>query len=425
MATGGSHIGSGNGNRGKPYGLILLLAFGAALLGVMVLHKIRERRIFNLLVEEKDQELISLQLLLQPFSSSSHGKPTDFRGQFCSPPSFFVVLDPMWIRLRCLILAKVLIPTLATSFLLLLIQKERERSKEMKRKTEEMKAKIYSLRTQKMELDRRLLEMRSTIGSMKDEQKIMESALEERQSEIKMLRETSKGAGKETLQMLRYGQSAQMIHRNPPVNTTVTSNMINQDQIEAGKSEEEVLLQEYENYGDGLDSSRGNEVNNDQVYKSGSSQEKGTSGAGEENNASNATGTNVSRNGRVSKIVDADNDEKSMDGEEHKVTGDGKPGARKCSGGRRVGGERGEIGGRNRLLELRNHENNGAEKMRSSKFPTDGKAEETRKAMDSSDGKTMEHQNDEDSKDLQNKPGKDGTDHRMSEVHKTLKTASG
>ncbi|KAJ6433390.1 hypothetical protein OIU84_017146 [Salix udensis] len=75
----------------------------------------------------------------------------------------------------------------------------------------------------------------------------------------------------------------------------------------------------------------------------------------------------------------------------------------------------------NRLLELRNHENNGAEKMRSSKFPTDGKAEETRKAVDSSDGKTMEHQNDEDSKDLRNKTGKDGTDHRMSEVHKTLK----
>ncbi|KAJ6360968.1 hypothetical protein OIU77_004904 [Salix suchowensis] len=58
-----------------------------------------------------------------------------------------------------------------------------------------------------MELDRRLLEMRSTIGSMKDEQKIMESALEERQSEIKMLRETSKGAGKETLQMVALRES--------------------------------------------------------------------------------------------------------------------------------------------------------------------------------------------------------------------------
>ncbi|KAJ6383415.1 hypothetical protein OIU78_026823 [Salix suchowensis] len=419
MAAGGSHIGSGNGNRGKPYGLILLLAFGAALLGVMVLHKLRERRIFNLLVEEKDQELISLQLLLQ---------------------------------------------------------KERERSKEMKRKTEEMKAKIYSLRTQKMELDRRLLEMRSTIGSMKDEQKIMESALEERQSEIKMLRETSKGAGKETLQMVALRESLKqkeaeiedLKRRLDEYPAKIWS-----DQIEAGKSEEEVLLQEYENYGDGLNSSMGNVgqttsmgdaatvenasgsklagVNNDQVYKSGSSREKGTSGAGEENNASNATGTNLSRNGRVSKIVDADNDEKSMDGEEHKVTGDGKPGLKNVQeaegdqetfrGGvklevmdksrnkrkekhlhdRRVGGERGEIGGKNRLLELRNHENNGAEKMRSSKFPTDGKAEETRKAVDSSDGKTMEHQNDEDSKDLRNKPGKDGTDHRMSEVHKTLK----
>ncbi|KAJ6693338.1 hypothetical protein OIU85_004136 [Salix viminalis] len=178
-----------------------------------------------------------------------------------------------------------------------------------------MKAKIYSLRTQKMELDRRLLEMQSTIGSMKDEQKIMESALEERQSEIKMLRETSKGAGKETLQMVALRESLKqkeaetedLKHRldeypakiwsvstddpsHPPVNTTVTSNMINQDQIEAGKSEEEVLLQEYENYGDGLNSSRGNGGQ--------------TSGAGEENNASNATGTNVSRNGRVSKIVD-------------------------------------------------------------------------------------------------------------------------
>jgi hypothetical protein len=65
MAAGGAHKGNGNGNRGRPYGLMLLLAFGAALLGVMVLHKFRERRIFNLLVKEKDRELMSLQLILQ------------------------------------------------------------------------------------------------------------------------------------------------------------------------------------------------------------------------------------------------------------------------------------------------------------------------------------------------------------------------
>lgn len=64
---GGSHRGvsNGNNNRGKPYGLMLLLAFGAALLGVMLIHKLRERRIFNLLVKEKDQQLNSLHFLLQ------------------------------------------------------------------------------------------------------------------------------------------------------------------------------------------------------------------------------------------------------------------------------------------------------------------------------------------------------------------------
>ncbi|WCJ30649.1 hypothetical protein M5689_012195 [Euphorbia peplus] len=126
----GLQKGNSNGNRGanKPYGLMLLLAFGAALLGVMMIHKLRERRIFNLLVKEKDHQLISLQLLLQ---------------------------------------------------------KEREYTKEMKRKAEEMKTKIYSLRNQNMEADRRILEMQSTIRSLKDERKILESALEERQNKIK------------------------------------------------------------------------------------------------------------------------------------------------------------------------------------------------------------------------------------------------
>ncbi|XWS54231.1 hypothetical protein CRYUN_Cryun10bG0072500 [Craigia yunnanensis] len=148
MTMGGgiiSHKGNGNGNRGRPYGLMLLLAFGAALLGVMALHKLRERRIFNLLVEEKSRQLISLQLLLQ---------------------------------------------------------KEREYIKEMKRKAEETKTKIYSLRSQKMELDRRLLEMQSTIDSLKDEQKTMESELEEKQNEIKLLRDNDMESGNENPQVI-------------------------------------------------------------------------------------------------------------------------------------------------------------------------------------------------------------------------------
>ncbi|KAF5741485.1 protein hook [Tripterygium wilfordii] len=73
----------GGGKRGRPYGLMLLVAFGAALLGVMVLHKLRERRIFNLLVIEKDRQLFSLQLLLQcgkdlPFAYTIHSSCEQF-----------------------------------------------------------------------------------------------------------------------------------------------------------------------------------------------------------------------------------------------------------------------------------------------------------------------------------------------------------
>ncbi|KAF5481207.1 hypothetical protein F2P56_001876 [Juglans regia] len=195
MAMGGSYKGNGSscGHRGRPYGLMLLLAFGAALLGVMVLHKLRERRIFNLLLKEKDRDLISLQLLLQ---------------------------------------------------------KEINHSKEMKRKNEEMKAKIYSLRTQKMELDRRILEKQSTIGSLKDEQKAMESALEEKQNEIKMLRVKEIDPGKENPHVIALMESLKqkeaeiedLKHRleypvkvwslsaddpsNPPVNSTMNGSRV-------------------------------------------------------------------------------------------------------------------------------------------------------------------------------------------------------
>lgn len=68
------NTGGGGSGRGRSYGLMLILAFGAAVLGVMVIHKLRDRRIFNLLVKEKDRQLISLQLLLQvsPPLSSLH-----------------------------------------------------------------------------------------------------------------------------------------------------------------------------------------------------------------------------------------------------------------------------------------------------------------------------------------------------------------
>ena len=82
------------------------------------------------------------------------------------------------------------------------MQKEREYTKEMKRKAEETKAKIYSLRNQKMELDHRLLEMKSIIDSLKDEQKTMESELEEKLNEIKLLRDKNMDSGDENSQVI-------------------------------------------------------------------------------------------------------------------------------------------------------------------------------------------------------------------------------
>ncbi|KAF9661792.1 hypothetical protein SADUNF_Sadunf19G0105500 [Salix dunnii] len=442
MAAGGGHKGIGNGNRGRPYGLMLVLAFGAALLGVMVLHKFRERRIFNLLIKEKDRELMSLQLILQ---------------------------------------------------------KERERSKEMKRKTEEMKVKIYTLRTQKMELDRRQLEMQSTIDSIKDEQKIMESSLEEKQNEIKMLREMSIDAEKGDLQMadlignlkqkeaeienlkhhLEYPAKKWSVSTDdpssPPINMTVYSNMVNKGSIQVEKSkEEEVQLHETANDGNGLDPTRGNGGNStstdlekhgdtaivenasesrvgiadsrevseeeesqklegsrngssigidkDQEYENENSQGKRASGAVEENNTSNSTETIVSRIGRASETADARNDEKSRDREEHELNLDGQPGLGNFQGAEdhqenfrggvksemvdksrsrrqkryhsvsRVRGKRGTVAARSRQLEKRNHGNYFAEKMRNRKFPSDDQdrliyREEGRTSID---GKTEE-----------------------------------
>ncbi|CAL0303918.1 unnamed protein product [Lupinus luteus] len=142
----GLHSSSGGSQRGRPFVLLLLIIFGAALLGVMVLHKLRERRIYNLIVKDKDRQLLALHLL---------------------------------------------------------IQKERDRTKELRRKNEEMKGKIYTLRSQKMELDRKVLEMQSTMDSLKDEQKVMESAFEETQNELKIMQQKGIGLGGSETKALR------------------------------------------------------------------------------------------------------------------------------------------------------------------------------------------------------------------------------
>ena len=58
----------GNNNNTKklpPYLLLVLLAIGAAAVSVGILHKMRERRVLGVLLQERDQQLLSFQVLLE------------------------------------------------------------------------------------------------------------------------------------------------------------------------------------------------------------------------------------------------------------------------------------------------------------------------------------------------------------------------
>ena len=193
--------------------MMIVVAFGAALLGVLILHKLRERRIYSLIVKQKDRDFYSLHLLLQAillFFSLLHANHyvslspchhTPRVHQYCPFSYFsdnlfhcnasFLVIKRFhcYTRIRNNNLIHMGTQNLLIWVLSLLSpQKEREYYQEVKRKNDEMKAKIYTLRTQKMELDRRVLELQSTIDSLKDELKTMEVAFEEKQNEIKELR---------------------------------------------------------------------------------------------------------------------------------------------------------------------------------------------------------------------------------------------
>ncbi|KAG9452745.1 hypothetical protein H6P81_005649 [Aristolochia fimbriata] len=138
---------SSSSNRGRAYGMMLLLAFGAAVFGVLILHKLRERRLLNLLIKDKDRDILTLQLLLQ---------------------------------------------------------KERDVSKGARAKIEEMKVKTVTLRNQKAELTNRLEQMQTIMVSLRQEIKSLEAALEEKENKIKFLEVREKNQPKEDLQALKY-----------------------------------------------------------------------------------------------------------------------------------------------------------------------------------------------------------------------------
>lgn len=246
----------------------------------------------------------------------------------------------------------------------------------MKRKTEEMKAKMYSLSAQAMESNRRIVEMQSTIDSLKDEQKIMESALEEKQKEIKLQRETNIDPEKENQQMIalmeslkqketeiedlkrRYENPTKILSvstddpSNPQTNLNETPNYSNgensltgnrsddtsttlvnsentarlENRIESkavivDRREESIeQLTTVENSAEGLRNEGAVDVSHGN--SKGNSQDNGVSVAGQENNIANATEGIASLVGKVSQVENTDNDMKLADEEKHKVARD-------------------------------------------------------------------------------------------------------
>ncbi|VFQ61787.1 unnamed protein product [Cuscuta campestris] len=152
---GGGHGGGGGagGSRaGRSYAMVLMVAFGAAIVGVMILYKFRERRIFNLVLRDKDTQLLSLHLLLQ---------------------------------------------------------KEKENAKDAKRQMDDLKAKMHKLRGKKADLEARIMEMESTISSLREEQKTISSSLKEKKKEIKVLMDYKRGQNRETARLMALSQELQ------------------------------------------------------------------------------------------------------------------------------------------------------------------------------------------------------------------------
>jgi len=58
-------MGNNNTKKLPLYLLLMLLAIGAAAVSVGILHKMRERRVLGVLLQERDQQLLSFQGLLE------------------------------------------------------------------------------------------------------------------------------------------------------------------------------------------------------------------------------------------------------------------------------------------------------------------------------------------------------------------------
>ncbi|XP_037408548.1 spindle pole body component 110-like [Triticum dicoccoides] len=134
MMDGGKYKPKGYGMAGAgqrlPCALLLLLVLAGTALSVVVMHKVREQRTFAVVLKERDVQAVSLRIQLQ---------------------------------------------------------KEKAYGKETKRKAEEMKATMSSLRTQKTDLKTKLKTLEATATILKNAQKELEASLKERESRISQM----------------------------------------------------------------------------------------------------------------------------------------------------------------------------------------------------------------------------------------------
>lgn len=123
---------SNRNNKSSQRLMFLILALGMATVSVMLLGKLREGRVFGLLVRDQDQQIMTLQIILE---------------------------------------------------------RERETSKALKRKLEDFRSNIVYVKSQNTELSRKLIEAQTTSEQLQNIQGEMEKSLGEKHKEIETLSE--------------------------------------------------------------------------------------------------------------------------------------------------------------------------------------------------------------------------------------------
>ncbi|XP_062226886.1 uncharacterized protein LOC133925077 [Phragmites australis] len=241
----------GNNKRVPPYLLLVLLAISAAALSVGILHKMRERRVFAVLLQEHDQQLILLQVLLE---------------------------------------------------------KEKEVNKEMRRKVDELEAKTSVLSIERAQLKNKLMDSETTTTYLTNTQKELEAALVEKESHINQMKENAAASNPDQMTTILQQKEAELdksenssdsipatAEEENPNNTTASESSHQDDSIVVGANNENatsdtVVLNKSENSSDSIPATAEEENSNNTTASESSHQDESiVVGANNENATSDTT----------------------------------------------------------------------------------------------------------------------------------------